>query len=159
MARNAGISDGAWHSFAGSRSEAGFVGTHGGASEFNRGFGFGGYGWRGGWGCCGWGWGGLGFGWGWGVWGFGFGWPYWGWGGFWGPTWAFGWDPYWYNPYWYAPLAYNYDYPDYSYDWSNDPPPYRPDATPSTPGAGAQGTSADWLAPSWDSSLAPDGGI
>jgi hypothetical protein len=21
-----------------------------------------------------------------------------------------------------------YDYPDYSYDWSDDPPPYRPDS-------------------------------
>jgi hypothetical protein len=32
-----------------------------------------------------------------------------------------------YNPYWYAPLAYTY--PDYSYDWSDDPPPYRPDSS------------------------------
>jgi hypothetical protein len=76
------------------------------------GFGRGGYGWG-----RGYGWGG---GWGWGGWGFGFGWPYWGLG------WGFGWNPWLYNPYWYAPLAYTY-YPDYSYDFY-DNPPYRPDS-------------------------------
>jgi hypothetical protein len=169
MARNAGTSDGAWHSFGGSRSEAGLVGgTTRGGSEFNRGYGYGGYGyrggwggygwggygWRGGWGCCGWGWGGLGFGWG--FWGFGFGWPYWGWG--WGPAWG-AWGPYGYNPYWYAPLAYNYGYPDYSLDWSNNPPPYRPDAAPSTQGSQQQDSADDWIAPSSDSSLVPDSGM
>jgi hypothetical protein len=156
MARNAGTSDGAWHSFAGSRGEAGLGGTRGGVSGFDRGGfggegfrgGFGGYGWRGGWG-----WGGLGFGWG--FWGFGFGWPYWGWGGFWGPGWV-AWNPYWYNPYWYAPLAYTYDYPDYSLDWSNNPPPYRPDATPSTQGSQQQGSAADWIAPWSGNSLVLD---
>jgi hypothetical protein len=78
------------------------------------GFGGGG-GFRGGWGGYGWA-GGFGR-WGWGGWGFGIGWPY----------WAFGWNPYWYNPYWYGPWSYSY-YPDYSYDWSDDPPPYRPDS-------------------------------
>ena len=75
---------------------------------------------------------GGGFGrWGWGGWGFGIGWPYWG--GFWGPYWAIGWDPWWYIPYsWYGPgPAY---YPDYSYDWSDDPPPYRPPDSNNTPG-------------------------
>jgi len=109
-ARNAGISDGGWHSFGPTR------GAFGGA-----GFGFRGGAWRGG---------GPGFGWrggccwdGWG-WGFGFGWPFWS--AYWGPGWAFGWDPWWYSPYWYAPLAYSY-YPDYSLNWEDNPPPYRPD--------------------------------
>jgi hypothetical protein len=161
MAHNAGTTGGAWHSFAGSRSEAGFVGgSRGGVSEFNHGYGYGWhggyggyYGWHGGWGCCGWGWGGLGFGWG--FWGFGFGWPYWGWGGFWGPAWA-AWNPYWYNPYWYPPLAYSYGYPDYSLDWSNNPPPYRPDAAPSAQGSEQQDSADDWIAPSSDNSLVPD---
>jgi hypothetical protein len=157
MARNAGVSDSAWHSFGGSRSESGLVGSRGG-SEFDRGFGFGGrggyggwggYGWRGGWG--GWGWGG--FGWGWGFWGFGFGWPYWGWG------WGLAWNPYLYNPYWYAPLAYNYDYPDYSLDWSSDPPPYRQDAAPSPQGSQQQDSAADWIVPSSDNSWALDSSL
>lgn len=122
MARNAGIADGGWHSFGASnrgalRTEAGFVGGARGVPAFNHGgFGFRG-GWGGGWGCCR-----LGFGWGWGGWGFGFGWPYWG----------FAWNPWWYgpygyyDPYWYSPWpAYNY-YPDDSYNWSTNPPPYRP---------------------------------
>jgi hypothetical protein len=109
MARNSGISN------AGGRA---FASTSGGARlapSFNRaGFGWRG-GWGGGWGCCR-----AGFGWGWGFWGFGFGWPYW------GPyAWAPWYYPY-YDPYWYSPWpAYN-AYPDDSYNWSNDPPPYRP---------------------------------
>jgi hypothetical protein len=128
MARNAGISDGAWHSFGSSgrgasRSEASFSGgTRGG---FNSGFGYrDGFGYRGGfggWGCCRFG---FGFGFGWGGWGFGFGWP------FWGPYWGYAWGPwyypYGYDPYWYSPWpAYNY-YQDDSYNWSTNPPPYRP---------------------------------
>lgn len=117
MARNAGISGAGWHSFGSSniasRGEAGFVGARS-TPAFDRGF----HGWRGGW---------RG-GWGRGGWGFGFGWPYWGLG------WGFGWDPWWYNPYgydpyWYSPYpAYNY-YPDESYNWSDNPPPFRPDAS------------------------------
>ncbi len=124
-ARNAGISDGAWHSFGSSRGASGFVA---GVSHAAPGFGRGGDGWRGAWPGYGWGggWGwGRGWGWGWGGWGFGFGWPYWG--GYWGPGWAFGWDPWWYAPYGYASPY--YIYPDYSYDWSDDPPPYRPDTS------------------------------
>jgi len=53
-------------------------------------------------------------------------------GPYWGGYWAFGWNPWLYNPYWYGPYGYGpslyYDYPDYSYDWSDDPPPYRPDS-------------------------------
>ena len=60
------------------------------------------------------------------------------------------------NPYWYAPLAYTYDYPDYSSDWSNNPPPYRPDAAPSTQGSQEQGSAAGWIAPSSDNSWALD---
>jgi hypothetical protein len=117
------IADGQWHSFGNSSASvrtagAGFVGG-------GRGFGVG---FRGGlgYGCCGfgrWGWGG---GWGWGGWGFGFGIGYPFWGGFWGPYSAF-WSPWWYNPYWYGPASY-YNYPDYSYDWSDNPPPYQPDS-------------------------------
>jgi hypothetical protein len=115
------INDGQWHSFGNGASSARFGPT------FNRG----GSGWRGGWGGYGWrsygwrgGWG-WGGGFGWGL-GFGFGWPYWG--AYWGP---FAWDPWWYypygyDPYWYSPWpAYNY-YPDDSYNWSTNPPPYRP---------------------------------
>jgi hypothetical protein len=127
-ARNAGSSDGTWHSFGPSG-----IASHGGrdASNFGGplrgapGFGRGGDGWRGGW--RGHGWEG---GWGWGGWGFGVGWPYWGF--YWGPAWAFGWDPWWYGAYGYAPWpAYSY-YPDYSYDWSDNPPPYRPDSSPNS---------------------------
>jgi hypothetical protein len=109
------VADGQWHSFGNSSASvrtvsAGFVGG------IRPGFGVGFRGGFGGFGCCGfgrWGWGGWGF-------GFGIGWP------FWGPYWAFGWDPWWYNPYWYGP---GYDgYADYSYDWSDNPPPYRPDS-------------------------------
>jgi hypothetical protein len=131
MARNAGMADGGWHSFGGSASASGRgavrgeVGFEGGARGFS-GFDRGGFGFRdgfGGWGCCRIGFGfGFGFGWGW---GFGFGWPFWG--PYWGPyAWApyypyYGYDPYWYSPY----PAYNY-YPDDSYNWSTNPPPYRP---------------------------------
>jgi hypothetical protein len=112
------IADGQWHSFGNrdvvrTAATSGFVG---GArtANFGRSGNF-----RGGWG--GYGWGGRG-GWGWGGLGFGFGWPYWG----------FGWDPWLYSPYWYGPWAYSY-YPDYGldyygYNWSDDPPPYRPDS-------------------------------
>jgi hypothetical protein len=122
-ARNTAISDGAWHSFGRSsvglsRGETGFVG---GASRAAHGFGWGGNGWRGGWG--------RGYGWG-GLWGGGFGWPFWG--GYWGPGWGFGWDPWWYGPYWYAPspayYSYYPGYGPYSFDWSDNPPPYRPEA-------------------------------
>ena len=131
-ARNAGISDGAWHSFGASRGMSGFAG---GASRPAPGFGRVVDGWRGGWG-GGWGWG---RGWGW---GFGFGWPYWG--GYWGPGWAFAWDPWWYAPYGYAWPAYT-TYPDYSYDWSDDPPPYRPDASynSDSPGSHLSTTSSN----------------
>jgi hypothetical protein len=115
MARNGGTSDAGWRSFGGSRGEAGFVG---GARPAFGGFGFrGGFG---GWGCCR-----IGFGFGWGGFGFGFGWPFWG--AYWGPyAWAPWYYPYGYDPYWYSPWpAYNY-YPDDSYNWSNNPPPYRP---------------------------------
>ncbi len=126
MARNAGISDGGWHSFGASnrgasRAEAGFAGGARSAPAFDRGgFGFR-DGFRSGWGCCR-----FGFGFGWGGWGFGFGWPFWG--PYWGP---YAWNPWWYypygyDPYWYSPWpAYNY-YPDDSYNWSTNPPPYRP---------------------------------
>jgi len=123
-ARNAGSSEGGWHSFAlssgaSARGASGFVG---GASRVTPGFGGRGYGWGGGYGW------GRGYGWGWGGWGFGFGWPYWGFG------WGLGWAPWWYNPYWYAPWpAYGYPYySDYWYDWSDDPPPYRPDSSPNS---------------------------
>jgi hypothetical protein len=106
------INDGQWHSFGNNTvTSAHFV------PAFNRG----GNGWRGG----GWGWG-RGVGLGYGLWGFGFGYPYWG--AYWGP---FALNPWWYypygyDPYWYSPWpAYNY-YPDDSYNWSNNPPPYRP---------------------------------
>lgn len=129
-ARNAGISD-AGRTFGSTnggavRGESGFVGGTRGAPAFNRGgFGWRG-GWGGGWGCCR-----AGFGWGWGFWGFGFGWPYWG--AYWGPyAWAPWYYPY-YDPYWYSPWpAYN-AYPDDSYNWSNDPPPYRPSDDNSQP--------------------------
>jgi hypothetical protein len=135
------INDGQWHSFGNSGSsahtslsahnagsyESGFH-SFGAARGIAPGFGRGVDGWRGGYGWGrGWGWGG---GWGWGVWGFGFGWPYWG--GYWGPGWAFGWDPWLYGPYGYGPYGYawpTYGYPGYDYDWSDDPPPYRPDAS------------------------------
>jgi hypothetical protein len=111
----AAVADGQWHSFGGSSASvrsasAGFVGgvRPGAGLGFRGGFG--------GFGCCGFGRGG---------WGFGFGGP------FWGPYWAFAWDPWWYNPYWYGTGAY-YSYQgygsDYGYDWSDDPPPYRPGA-------------------------------
>jgi len=45
------------------------------------------------------------------------------------------WDPYWYNPYWYARWPTPTTIPDYSLDWSNNPPPYRPDASASTQGS------------------------
>ena len=116
-ARNAGSPDGGWHSFGSSR---------GAASGFSRGGdgwrgGRGGDGWRGGWHGDhwrgGWGWD-HGWGWGWGV---GFGWPYCC--GYWAPGWTFGADPWLYDPYGYA-------YPDYyGYDWSDNPPPYRPDTS------------------------------
>jgi hypothetical protein len=110
MARNVGSSDGAWHSFGsvgGSGLRGGFVG---GPSRVAPGFGWHGgygYGWGRGWGCCGW----------------GFGWPYWGF--YWGPSWAL-WNPWWYSPYWYGPWPGYAYYPDYSYDWLDNPPPYRP---------------------------------
>jgi hypothetical protein len=121
-ARNEGFADGNWHSFSSSRGASGFSG---GSRE--PGFGWRGNGWRGGWG--GFGWGGFGR-WGWGGWGFGFGWPYWG--GFWGPYWGFAWNPWWYGSYWYGPWPAYSDYPDYSYDWSDGPPPYRPDSNKSS---------------------------
>jgi hypothetical protein len=132
MARNAGMADGGWHSFAGSgRGGAGFENGAGGFRGFDGGFGFrGGFG---GWGCCRGGFGfGFGFGWGW---GFGFGWPFWG--AYWGPyAWAPWWYspyPYAYDPYWYSPYpAYNY-YPDDSYNWSTNPPPFRPSDDDSQP--------------------------
>jgi len=117
-AHSTGVSDARWHSFGPT------TGLVGGGSRAVPGFGFRGDGWRGGRFGFGGDWG-RGFGWGWGGWGFGFGWPYWG--GYWSPYWAFGWDPWWYGPGWYAPLAYPY-YPDYSYDWSDNPPPYAPDS-------------------------------
>jgi hypothetical protein len=120
------INDGQWHSFGSASGVAG--GTFRGTPGFGRGYGWGGgYGWGRGWGCCG--------SWGWGGWGFGFGWPYWGWG--------LAWNPWWYNPYWYAPWPASYYYPYYGYDWSDNPPPYRPDSAsdddsnasyPGTPG-------------------------
>jgi hypothetical protein len=124
------IADGQWHSFgnaSGSVRSAGAGFDRGGrgfGGGFRGGFGYGccGFG-RGGWG--GWGWGGWG-------WGFGFGWPFWG--GFWGPYWGL-WDPWWYNPYWYGPGYYGYT--DYSYDWSDNPPPYRPDSYNSQDGPDA----------------------
>jgi hypothetical protein len=127
-ARNSGSADGRWHSFGSSSgaSQRGRV-----TSDFGvplrgaPGFGRGGDGWGGGWRGYGWG-----RGWGWGGWGFGVGWPYWGF--YWGPAWAFGWNPWWYGPYWYGAWpAYSY-YPDYSYDWSDNPPPYRPDSSPNS---------------------------
>jgi hypothetical protein len=129
-ARNAGGSDGSWHSFGPARgvSARGASGSVGGASRAAPGFGWRGGGWRGGWPGYGWG---RGFGWGWGGWGFGLGWPYWGFG------WGLGWDPWWYDPYWYAPWpAYTY-YPDYDYDWSDNPPPYRPDSSPDSDSPGS----------------------
>jgi hypothetical protein len=107
-----GISGNGWRSFGSARGGAAF----GGGFRGEPGFGF-----RGGFGrgCC---FGGFGF-------GFGFGWPYW---GLYGPAWAFAWDPWWYGPYYYGPWAgYGYypGYVDYSYDWSNNPPPYRPDSS------------------------------
>jgi hypothetical protein len=131
-ARSGGSSEGGWHSFGPSRGASGFVG---GASRA-RGFGWGGNGWRGGWPGYGWGGGFWGRGWGW---GFGFGWPYWG--GYWG----LGWNPWWYDPYWYSPLVYTY--PDYSYDWSDNPPPYAPDSSynydPSASDLSAPGSNDD----------------
>lgn len=119
--RNAGISDGAWHSFGWTSTgpTRGTSGFTGGASRPVPSFGRIGNGWRGGWG-RGYGWG---SGWGWGG-GWGFGWPYWGFG------WGFGWDPWFYDPFWYVPSPAYYYYPDYGpdYDWSDNPPPYRPDS-------------------------------
>jgi hypothetical protein len=89
----------------------------------------------GGWGCCR-----VGFGWGW---GFGFGWPYWG--AYWGP---FAWNPWWYypygyDPYWYSPWpAYNY-YPDDSYNWSDNPPPFRPSDDSNQPASYSNTVGAD----------------
>src|ERR1017187_6014592 len=120
----AAINDGQWHSFGNSgsrlsgtstRVSTGFIGRGSvatpsfiGRANGSRGGGPG-YGWGGGWG--------------WGGWGFGLGWPYWG-------GWDLGWNPWWYDPFWYAPRpAYSY-YPDYSWDYDNDPsydPPYRDD--------------------------------
>ncbi len=109
------IADGQWHSFGNAGGMARSVGTPGFGGVRGANLGWTG-GFRGGWGGGRWGGGGWGFG----VW------PYW------GPYWAFGWNPwlynpYWYSPYWYGPSSY-YDYSDYSYDWSDDPPPYRPDS-------------------------------
>jgi hypothetical protein len=125
-AHNDGFADGNWHSFSSSSgvtSRSGFAGgvSHGygwsGGNGWHGGYGWGGYGWRGygyGGGCC---WGGW-------AWGFGLGGPYW------GPYWGFAWSPYWYSPYWYNPYWYGtaYDPAYYSYDWSDNPPPYRPDS-------------------------------
>ena len=130
------INDGQWHSFGSTNASARFgSGFVGGTSRTIPGFGWGGRGWGGGRGrgCC------------WGGWGFGFGGPYWG--AYWGPAWGFGWNPWWYSPYWGydaywlgTPYAY---YPDYSYDWS-DNPPYRSDPSPDN-GSKGKGKTAPVL--------------
>jgi hypothetical protein len=145
---HAAINDGQWHSFGGASSAHGAsTGTlsarntgananwHNFGTSGGRGASFGGgfrgspyYGFHGGFGGCCWG---RGYGYGWGGWGFGFGSPY----------FAFGWGPwygsyffarYYYGPYYYSPWpSYSYDlnHDDYSYDWSTNPPPYRPDSS------------------------------
>jgi hypothetical protein len=112
------IADGQWHSFGNTSASTAFAGRSNfvGIGRYPGGWGGGGI--RGGWpvyGCCAGGWG----------WGFGFGYPY----------WALAWDPWWFSPYWYGPYGYGpywygpyssfgYD-PGYSYDWNDNPPPYR----------------------------------
>jgi hypothetical protein len=157
-ARNTGISDGAWHSFGTSRGASGSVSTAHVAPGWH------GNGWGGGWHGNGWG-GWHGHAWGccyagWGGWGFGL---YW---GFWGPTWGFGWSPwysaYWYNPYWYSPYGYSpwaYGYPDYSYDWSTNPPPYAPIPSSDNSSVDTDSPGNYVMAPSPDYGDGPDSSV
>jgi len=144
VAHSTGISDSGWRSFGPTRGASGLVGR---SSRGTPGFGWRGNGWRGDWHRD------WDRGWGWGGWGFAFGWPYWG--GYWSPYWAFGWDPWWYGPYWYAPgPVYNYYpeygyYSDYNYDWSDNPPPYRPDSSPNS-SDGAPASSGSTPSPNSD---------
>lgn len=132
VARTSGTSDANGHGFGAARDSSVKQVSSANGSGFSRtGFNGGGsrsgFGFRGG--CC---WrSGFGYGRGFGGWGLGFGFGY--------PFWAFGWDPWWYNPFWYGPYwnAYGYGYYpgyngylDYSDDWSNNPPPYRPGSWP-----------------------------